>query len=531
MDALIAAEFSVGWAPEEWSALTDHLRHAGFQEREITDAGLAREREQGGLYDLFRARVMFPIHDERGRPVGFGGRTIAPDGIPKYLNSPQSELFDKSRLMYALHRAIPAIREASEAVVVEGYTDVLSAHGAGFRNVVASLGTALTEHHLVTLKRFAPRVVLALDSDAAGRSAMLRGLEVAQGAASDVVPVPTARGLIRYEHRLELDLRVALLPAGQDPDDVIRADPEVWRKAVADAVPVLSYMFDALTTGLALDEPTAKTEAVRRLMPVLAGIPDAVSRSAWVEEYANRLRLDPRALAAQLAALANRRQPARRGPARYPQPVLEGGASPFFQTTSGTDAGLVEPGGLNEPGTGRGQRAEGRLADWILGQLLGAPALLDRLTHELVVLGLTPLSAQDWTQRMDRDLFTALANARRGAPPPDTMPEHRLEMLPLEHDRRRQELTRAIASAPAISDDVALRALLDACLRLRIQRRKLDMRGLRLLMQDVAPAERDDLAGLVRDAGQEVRSLERLLTSVTPVSGKVDQAVTRRYDI
>lgn len=297
----VAQAFQLGWAPAGRPGLVEALRGQGFSEAEILAAGLARAREEGGLFDSFRGRLIFPIHDSRGRAVGFGGRTLDPEGLPKYLNSPQSEIFDKGGLLFGLHRAAAAIRNAGLAVVVEGYTDVMRAHAAGFENVVASLGTALTPEQMRALKRLTSVIVLALDADAAGRAATLRGLEVAREAtAGEPVPVPTARGLLRFEHRTDVELRVATLPAGRDPDDVIRAEPERWQALIAAAQPVMHYLFQVLTADLDLDEPRGKLQAADRLLPLIAGLGDEVARRVWLARLAEMVRVDEAALAARL---------------------------------------------------------------------------------------------------------------------------------------------------------------------------------------------------------------------------------------
>jgi DNA primase len=208
-----AQAFELGWAPEGWTTTRDALRAAGFSDEELLAAGLVKRREGGGVYDAFRSRLVFPIRDTLGRTVGFGARTLVPGEVPKYVNSPQSELFDKSRLLYGLDKAKSAIHAAGRAVVVEGYTDVIRAHMAGFGNVVASLGTALTETHVRTLCRYTRSIVLALDADAAGQAATLRGLNVAASSAGDVAPVVGADGWIRYEQVADVRLHVASLSA------------------------------------------------------------------------------------------------------------------------------------------------------------------------------------------------------------------------------------------------------------------------------------------------------------------------------
>lgn len=319
-DSATAQAFQLGFAPADGRSLCKQLRAAGFSEQELLDAGLARRREDGsGIYDLFRGRLMIPIHDAAGRVIGFGARTLEAGGIPKYLNSPQSPLFDKSQTLFGLHRAAREMRSSGVAVVVEGYTDVIRAHRAGFGNVVASLGTAITEAHVKILAGYASQVVLALDADAAGQAATLRGLEVArQAAVGQALPQPTGRGGVRYHARAAVELKVARLPAGMDPDDVLRTDPEGWRQMIAEARPVLEHLFSALTADLNLADPSHKGQAAERLLPVVAGIGEPVARRAWLGSLAIRLGLDERVLEARLAELAEAQTASQQAGSRRP---------------------------------------------------------------------------------------------------------------------------------------------------------------------------------------------------------------------
>ncbi len=174
-DATIEA-FGLGYAPHSWDAAISHLKTKGIHEQDLLAAGLVSERDSGGYYDRFRHRVMFPIRDERGRMAGFGARILDPEDVPKFLNSPQTVIFDKGGLLYGLDLARRAIRTKDQAVIVEGYLDVIALHQAGFNNTISPMGTALTDHQLYLLKRYSRRIVLALDPDAAGDKATLRGL-------------------------------------------------------------------------------------------------------------------------------------------------------------------------------------------------------------------------------------------------------------------------------------------------------------------------------------------------------------------
>jgi DNA primase len=218
--------FELGYAPDAWEALKGFLLEKGFNEKELIDAGVVTERESGGTYDRFRGRLMIPIRDVRGRMAGFGGRVMDPDAFPKYINSPQTALFDKGRMLYGLGRARKSIRQSGQVVIVEGYMDVIGLHQAGFQNAVSTMGTAITEHQLRAVKRYGRQIVLALDADAAGGRATLRGLTVARETLDrEADPVFDSRGLIRHEGRMDADIRIVSLPVDVDPDELGRNLP------------------------------------------------------------------------------------------------------------------------------------------------------------------------------------------------------------------------------------------------------------------------------------------------------------------
>ncbi|HZK66636.1 MAG TPA: DNA primase, partial [Chloroflexota bacterium] len=182
LSPLSVDEFSIGFAPDRGAGLANHLVQLGLARAVVLQAGLAGENDSGGLYDRFRGRLMFAIRDQSGRIVGFGGRALGPGVEPKYLNTPQTPLFDKGGILYAIDRAKQEIRRSGQAVIVEGYMDAIMAHQHGFRNVVASMGTAVTDRQMAQLKRLATDLCFALDPDTAGQEATARGLAVAMGA-------------------------------------------------------------------------------------------------------------------------------------------------------------------------------------------------------------------------------------------------------------------------------------------------------------------------------------------------------------
>src|SRR5690606_14190397 len=244
--------FQIGYAPPGWHTLQEMLTGMGYSEDDLVNAGVAIRNEQGQVYDRFRNRLMIPIRDERGRVVGFGARALAAEDNPKYLNSPQSPLFDKSRILFGLDLAARAIRDTETAVIVEGYLDAIQAHQAGYQNVVAQMGTALTEMQLKLIApKWAKRIIMALDSDVAGQNATRRSVEVARETLH-----------ADYGGRLSVDIRILALPGAKDPDDLIREAPESWAALVDGAMPVADFLIAAETAALSEDASPQEIEAI-----------------------------------------------------------------------------------------------------------------------------------------------------------------------------------------------------------------------------------------------------------------------------
>lgn len=287
----IAEDFQLGYAPNEWEALTQYLRGRNHDLQEALSIGLLSTRDGGnGPYDRFRGRFIFPIRDRAGRVVGFGGRALADDQQPKYLNTPQSPLFDKSHLLYGIDRAAEAIRKQQEVVIVEGYVDALTAHQFGHRNVVATMGTALTEQQVGLVKKLTPRIVLALDADAAGQMAMLRAVDTLRNALGDDAEyVVDARGLVRAQRRLSVQINVLTVPSGKDPDEFIRADPPAWPALVAAAVPVLDYVIRAAIASGDTKTGHGKTAIINQIAPLIPELADRVERDVYVSMVARLL--------------------------------------------------------------------------------------------------------------------------------------------------------------------------------------------------------------------------------------------------
>jgi len=296
--------FGLGYAPNAWEAALTYFKEKGYPEKDLVEEGLVTERpgdesqaDQRGIYDRFRHRIMFPIRDERGRMAGFGARILNPEDVPKFLNSPQNPVFDKGHLLYGLDRARKEIRTRDQVVIVEGYLDVIALHQGGFANAVSPMGTALTEPQLNLIKRFTRRIVLALDPDAAGAKATLRGLQVARQAMDREDEARfDARGLLRHEGRLQADIRVTTLPEGMDPDDVVNRSSEEWEKIVENAKPVVVHVMETLAEGRDLEDPKVRSEIANQVLPLIEDVPDSVERETYRQKLARLLRVDERAL-------------------------------------------------------------------------------------------------------------------------------------------------------------------------------------------------------------------------------------------
>lgn len=373
--------FGLGYAPESWDAAIRYFNAKGYSNDELLQVGLVTERQSGeGVYDKFRNRIMFPIRDGTGRMVGFGGRILNPEDMPKFMNSPQTVLFDKGRLLYGLDQARKAIRAQDQVVIVEGYLDVIALHQAGFNNAVSPMGTALTEDQLRMLKRLTRRIVLALDPDAAGQKATLRGLEMARQAMDHSTELAfDARGLLRHEARLEADLRVTTLPEGLDPDEIVLRSPEEWSQIVAAAQPIVVHVMETLAAGQDLEDPKIKSGVAAQVLPLIEDVPNQVEREAYRQRLARLLRVDERSL---LSASAPARPQRRRSSA---------------QKTARPEA----------PVTQLARRPEANLEVHCLRLLLRQPDALYLLDRVLQRAGLSRFSVQDF-EHVDHQMLAGI---------------------------------------------------------------------------------------------------------------------------
>ncbi len=317
----IIDKFQIGLSPGDGYSLKRRLLSLGYAEGQLALAGVLAQSSEGEYKDLFRRRLMFPIWDPQGMMAGFGGRAMD-DSNPKYLNSRQGPVFDKSRILFAFHLAKDAIKESGAAVVVEGYMDAIIAHGHGFTNVVASMGTALTEHQTGLLQERAKEVALALDSDAAGQEATLRSLEASWKVMQRRV-VSRSRGATLYERPAGPTLKIVRLPPGRDPDEIILEDPARWGKLTKEAAPLLEFLFDALSAKYDVSSPQGKAQVAETLFPLVAAAPDHFEQDRHFRNLAQLLGVSEAILEASVG-----RPQSQRSRARAPRPA-SAAAAPF----------------------------------------------------------------------------------------------------------------------------------------------------------------------------------------------------------
>lgn len=276
-------EWQIGYSGDQWDLLTKYLLNKGYGIDDLVAAGLTIKKDGAnantgqGFYDRFRSRVMFPIRDVHGTVVGFTGRLLKEsDTAGKYVNSPQTQIYDKSRVIFGLDKAKQQIREKDYIVLVEGQMDVLSTHQAGMKNVVATSGTALTVEQIQLIKRFTQNIRVAFDADDAGIAASKRGIDLALEAG--------------------LAVKVISVPQGKDPDDCVRTDPVLWFSAVDTAQNVMDWYFDRVLKSVDLSDPRKKQKAVDELLAEITRLPFAVERDHWLKQLSEKVMVDMEAL-------------------------------------------------------------------------------------------------------------------------------------------------------------------------------------------------------------------------------------------
>ncbi len=478
--------FQLGYSLDDWHALESYLGARNLARAELVQAGLLTEREDGKVYDRFRGRLMFPIRDGRGRMIGFGARTLSGEE-PKYLNSPQTALFDKSATLYALDLARAAIRQANVAVIVEGYMDAIAAHQAGFANVVASMGTALTEAQFKLLTRLANKLVLALDPDTAGLQSMLRGLDVARATLErDLAPVFDPKGLIGYEARLKADIRVAVMPDELDPDEVIRANPEQWTGLIANALPVIEYVIQTLSAGRDLNDPKEKAALSQQVVPLIQDVANPSERAYYAQKLARVIGADAYVLQRQIAA---------GGPVAPVRRARPSASAPVPVKAEHSDARMLK-----------------ELEAYCLSALLRAPGALDDIDDTFDQVDLPQFSAEDFTDQAYGQLFTLIRQVAGRC-------EDIIELAEQVRARMDSSLLPALDEVDALparpGDEPALGATQSA-LRLRhlnVQRRQRELQALIQAVNDAPEGADENWIQVQRANTDALRKLDRVMRS------------------
>jgi DNA primase len=324
--AKTVVDFQLGFSLNSWDSLKQYLSERGYTENELLTAGLVLEAENGRTHDRFRNKLMFPIRDVKGRVIGFGARVLD-DSLPKYINSPQTPTFDKSSSLYGINLAAAGIRQQDLAVVVEGYIDVITAHQNGFNNVVASMGTSVTEKQVNVLKKLSKTIIFALDADIAGTEAMLLAERTSTEALNeDSIPIyyqdpkrpsqPINEAQFRQSQKLsrivvyagipDVEVKVLILPQGKDPDDVIKDDAKIWQQLLAEALPIMDYTFNMVTAKLDLTTARDKSLAVQKLGLIINEIKDSVRKAHYIQNLARLAKVSERIIEAELSRMKSK---------------------------------------------------------------------------------------------------------------------------------------------------------------------------------------------------------------------------------
>ena len=461
VDSKARAAFSLGLSPGERSQLSAHLLELGFGLDQAVEAGLLRRSENGSYRDFFWGRLMFPIHDQQGRVTGFGGRTL--DGSePKYINTPTTPTFDKRATLYGLHLAADFIKDQDTAVVVEGYMDVIAAHQHGYTNVVASMGTALTEQQVNQLKSKATKFVLALDPDAAGQEATRRSLESSWRLVGfERQQIDGRRRSVGPLYRSNRpDLRIATLPTGRDPDDLIRNEPSEWGRLIDEAVPFVDFALPAFAALYDLSNEHGKAQAAEALLPLVTATGNAFDQERYFRMLAKVLGVSPEALQASIGrprAGGVRAVPRRTDPTRGPT------ASPLA-------------GGRQD-----------MLEDYVLALLLGQPALKERAQS---------VAPEYFRGTENKEVFTCWLGCT-------TIEELEDSLDGSLRDHLEYLLHMDLAPADPLSYETAL----DQSLRRLEQRHLQDLQELLLATEDVRVAPPKDLADQIVGLNARLKEL------------------------
>ncbi len=537
IDAQVAAQFQLGYAPDSWDALRDHLLEAGYSPDTLHRADLVKHNvERDSFYDSFRNRLIVPILDRQERVIGFGGRVLD-DSLPKYLNTAETALFHKSHVVYGLDRAYRTIREGDSVVIVEGYMDVIAAHQFGFMNVVACLGTALTAEQLRQLSRYTDNFILALDADTAGQQATLRALNQARQALrkDKFVLTPSSRRN-HIGHRLNANLRIIALQQGLDPDDIIRRNTGEWQKLVDNATPLVDHHIKIVTSQYDLGSAQGKADAVAELIPLIAELNEETERLHYIEDLSKRAGFPPLDRTVERLVQAKSyqlRHPSEEGRhrRRYTQPQNEPSPAERAAQTpqqrgplDDTDQAAPDSQANGMPWSSVSDLAafvpETKLEGFLLSFLIYDPDLLiwqKGMTEELEVL---PLSGKDFQRIEYREIFGAL---RRFIASDELWDINAFqETLSSTYHPVLAQLMTQIMTMPEKEPADVQNALIKLLIRLRCSRLREDLSAMQFLLHDAQEGEDREAileySASINSNRRDRHHLERVLVRRSQVS-------------
>lgn len=382
-DGSIVAKFGFGYAPNGWTTLVDVSKQKKIGAKELIDAGLASQGKMGAI-DKFRNRLMIPLHDHHGNTVGFTARVLDPKDSPKYMNSPQTAVYDKGSLLYGLNHAKTAIKKQNEVVIVEGNLDVVASHIAGVENVVASSGTALTDRQINLLKRYTNTLVFSFDTDAAGFDAARRGMRLASSMGCSV--------------------RVAVIPPelGKDPDDLVQRDPKLWQDVATHHVDKMQFLFDKIVGSIDPRDVGAKMSAGFEFLPEVSALSDTIEREHWLKRFADHVDVDVDVLRKELSKYSNEKTASQN--------------SINLLSSNGGSARVGEDGGASPLKVVEADKLLDIMYSVAFSSLETAKTLIDRLSEEelpegwykMLYIEMTHVYNAVYTQTPEKSFFEAL---------------------------------------------------------------------------------------------------------------------------
>ncbi len=536
IDDTIIESFQLGYSLDQWSSLRDHLLGQKFNIDLLIEAGLIKHNEaRDSTYDAFRGRVMIPIRDRMARVIGFGGRVL--DGSqPKYLNTAESPVFHKSHVIYGLDMAYQAIRDATKVVIVEGYMDVIAAHQYGFANVVACMGTALTPEQLQQLQRYTSNYVLALDADAAGQQATIRGLNQARQSLTRVRKPAIVGGKMRMEERLGAEIFIAAMPEGRDPDDVVRQDPELWRQLIDKAKPLVDFYFMAVASEMDLKTDRGKGAVVTELAPLIAELDDEIKREHYIQQLA-------RLVEQQESTIAGRVQAAART-SKTPAPERSGERSSRFgiqkrgststqkENTRSSDEETIFVDSSPTPLVS-GKAGVLSTEDYLLAHMLREPDLLIWLVTATAARDLAPIDIQDWQHVENQEIFRALNRFMSSDIQWDV--EMFQDSLPSALHGRLAQLIAAGTQFPTSINEELRADLLKVLVRLRLDRLREHTIQVRFLIEEASQSgDHEEKRNLSVSNNKRLRDFAHLqmtysrLSQVLASQGRAEQGMKIR---